>query len=55
MGSDSGQKDKAGRRYLIVANVGNKITELIEHNGSLKDSHQKALPYVAHGRCKIKR
>lgn len=40
---------------MIVANVGNKVTELIEHNGNLKDAHQKALLYVAHGRYKIKR
>jgi hypothetical protein len=39
---------------MIVANMG-KITELIEHRGSLEEAHEKALLYVSRGRYKIKR
>ena len=39
---------------MIVANIG-KVTELIEHRGSLQSAHEKALLYVAKGRYKIKR
>lgn len=54
MGADSRRKDQTGRRYMIVANMG-KITELIEHKGSLKDAHEKALLYVSYGKYRIKR
>lgn len=54
MGADIRGKDKVGGRYMIVANMG-KITELIEHRGSLKDAHQKALLYVSYGKYRIKR
>lgn len=55
MGADSGRKDKTGRRYMIVANMG-KITELIAHDGSLADGHKKALLYVSSSRkYRIKR
>jgi hypothetical protein len=39
---------------MVVARMG-KITELIEHRGSLEEAHEKALLYVAKGRYKIKR
>jgi hypothetical protein len=54
MGADTRRKNSAGRRYLIVAKRG-KMTELIEHRGSLQSAHEKALHYVAKGRYKIKR
>ena len=54
MVADTRRKNSAGRRYLIVAKRG-KMTELIEHRGSLQSAHEKALHYVAKGRYKIKR
>lgn len=54
MGADSRRRDKAGRRYMIVAHMG-KIIELIEHRGTLRDAHAKALQYVSYGKYRIKR
>lgn len=54
MGTDSRGRNKAGRRYMIVAHMG-KINELIEHRGSLEEAHEKALLYVSYGKYRIKR
>lgn len=52
--ADTRLKNSAGRRYMIVANTG-KLTELIEHRGTLQSAHEKALLFVAKSRYKIKR
>lgn len=55
MGPDSGRKDKAGNRYLIVADTGKKQTQMIPFVGTLKDAHSQARQHAGSGNYIIKR
>lgn len=55
MGADNRRPDQAGQRYLIVADIGKKLTEIIEYRGDLAGARQRALMYAEPGKFKIKR